>query len=72
MSLRISYFEFRRGESKEHSPVIDGMTEIQRSINSKEQSRFGLMLVIKQTGQAMNGFLEAALISIYNKIGPNR
>jgi len=40
MCLKISYFEFRQGESKEHSPVIDGMTEIQRSINSKEQFKF--------------------------------
>jgi len=31
-SLKISYFEFRQGESKEHSPVKDGMTEIQRSL----------------------------------------
>ena len=57
MSLKISYFEFRQGESKEHSPVTDGMTEIQRSINSKEQFKF----FKEKPGQTMNGFLEGAL-----------
>lgn len=42
MSLKIIYFEFIQDESKEISPVLDGMTEIQLSINSKEPFKFSL------------------------------
>jgi len=45
MSLKISYFEFRQGESKEHSGL--SVTEIQRSKNSKEQFKFFIEKLVK-------------------------
>ncbi len=62
MSLTVSYFEFRQGESKDYDRCY--MIEIQRSMNSKEPMSDGASL----HAQVMNGVNRGPLYTTVEKM----